>query len=299
MKILVTGASGLVGSALVPFLTAREHQVTRLVRKPPGSGAQELSWDPDAGRLDATSLEAFDAVVHLAGESIAQRWTDTKMRRILDSRVTGTRMLACALAALERPPQVMVSASAVGYYGNRGDEVLVEESSPGSGFLADVCCQWEQAAGPVTGGGTRLVVIRIGMILSAAGGALRRMLPPFRFGIGGKLGSGNQYVSWIALDDLLEIILFTLANPALRGAVNAVAPNPVTNLEFTQALGQVLRRATLVSVPAFAIQLMFGEMGEQVLLASARVKPARLTAAAFAFRYPELEPALRRALGKD
>jgi uncharacterized protein (TIGR01777 family) len=244
-------------------------------------------------------LEGFDAVVHLAGETIAQRWTDAAMRRILDSRVTSTRLLARALAALERPPQVTVCASAVGYYGSRGNEVLTEESSPGSGFLAEVCRQWEQAAAGITERGTRLVLLRFGMILSAAGGALRRMLPPFRLGAGGKLGSGEQYVSWIAMDDLLEIILFALVNPALRGPVNAVAPNPVTNLDFTHTLGRVLRRATIVSVPSFAIRLMFGKMGEEVLLASARVKPARLVAAGFPFHYPELEPALRRTLGRD
>jgi hypothetical protein len=299
MKILVTGASGLVGSALVPFLTARGHQVTRLVRTSPGKEEPDIFWDPAAGRLDAASLPGFDAVVHLAGESIAQRWTGAAMRRILDSRVSGTRTLARALAELERPPQAVVCASAVGYYGHRGDEVLTEESSPGSGFLADVCRQWEQAATAVTEKGTRLVLLRIGMILSAAGGALPRMLPPFRLGAGGKLGSGGQYVSWITLDDLLEIILLAVASPTLYGPVNAVAPNPVTNLEFTRTLGRVLRRFTFASVPAFAVRLMLGKMGEEVLLASARVKPAQLVTAGFPFRYPELEPALRRALGRD
>jgi hypothetical protein len=259
----------------------------------------DLSWDPDAGRLDVSALEGLDAAVHLAGESIAQRWTDDAMRRILDSRVNGTRLLARALAALERPPRVAVCASAVGYYGDRGSEELTEDSSSGSGFLAEVCRQWEQAAAGMAERGTRLVVLRLGMILSEAGGALARMLPPFRLGAGGKLGSGEQYVSWVALDDLLEIVLFALANPLLHGPVNAVAPNPVTNVEFTRTLGRVLRRFTLVRVPAFAIRLMFGKMGKEVLLASARVKPARLVAAGFAFRYPELEPALRRALGRD
>ncbi len=297
MNILVTGTSGLVGSALVPFLTARGQRVTRLVRRIPRQGAEEIFWDPEAGRIDAASLEGSEAVVHLAGESIAAgRWTAVKKKRILDSRVRGTDLLARTLASLRRPPQVMISTSAVGYYGDRGAEILREESGPGSGFLADVCRRWEQAASVAAAGGIRLVVLRLGMVLSTAGGALPQMLPPFRFGIGGRLGSGTQYMGWLALDDLLEVISFALLHPSLGGAINTVAPDPVTNGEFTKILGRALGRPAVFSVPTFAIRMMFGEMGDQVLLASARVVPARLIEAGYQFCYPELEPALRHVL---
>lgn len=299
MNILVTGASGLVGSALVPFLSSHAHRVIRLVRTGPKPGAEEILWDPEAGWLDPVSLDGLDAVVHLAGESIASgRWTLARKGRILDSRANGTRLLARTLAAVKRAPKVLVSTSAVGYYGDRGAEILREESGPGSGFLTEVCRQWEQAAREVTERGIRLVVLRLGMILSSAGGALPRMLPPFRLGAGGPLGSGNQYVSWIALGDLLAIVLFALADPSLQGVVNAVAPNPATNREFARTLGRVLKRPAMIPVPAFAIRLLFGEMGEQVLLASSRVEPTRLIAAGFQFRYPDLETALRHELAR-
>ncbi len=297
MNILITGTSGLIGSALVQFLTARGQRVTRLVRRIPRQGAEEIFWDPEAGRIDAASLEGSEAVVHLAGESIAAgRWTAVKKKRILDSRVKGTDLLARTLASLRRPPQVMISTSAVGYYGDRGAEILREESAPGSGFLADVCRRWEQAASVAATGGIRLVVLRLGMILSSAGGALRQMLPPFRFGIGGRLGSGTQYLGWLTLDDLLEIISFTLLHSSLGGTINAVSPNPVTNGEFTRILARALGRPAVFSVPSLAIRMMLGEMGEQLLLASARVVPARLIEAGYQFRYPELEPALRHVL---
>ncbi len=297
MRILVTGSSGLVGSALVPFLTARNHEVIRLVRLTRRPDAMEAFWDPDGGRLDANMVEGFDAVVHLAGASIAAgRWSAGRKRRILESRVVGTRLLARTLACLERRPSVMISASAIGYYGDRGDEVLSEESRPGSGFLAEVCRQWEEAARESAGGGIRLVILRIGMVLSSSGGALSRMLPPFRLGLGGRLGTGRQYMSWIALDDLLETVHFALVDPTMHGPVNAVAPNPVTNSQFTLMLGRVLRRRTILPIPAVAIRLMFGEMGEQLLLASARVQPARLKASGYCYQYPELETALLHAI---
>ena len=296
MNILVTGTSGLVGSALVPFLASQAHAVTRLVRRAPAPGTREVFWDPVNGVVPA-SLAGIDAVVHLASENIgAGRWTSARKRRIVDSRVAGTRLLARTLAGLQQPPKVMVSASAIGYYGDRGDEILSEDSGSGSGFLADVCRQWEQAAGIVADKGNRLVVLRLGMVLSSAGGALRRMLPPFRLGVGGRIGRGTQYMSWIAIDDLLRIILFALTSPSLQGAVNAVAPEPVTNRDFTRTLGRVLRRPTLVWIPGIVIRLMFGEMGRQVLLSSARVVPTRLTATGFQFRYPGLEGALRHVL---
>jgi uncharacterized protein (TIGR01777 family) len=297
MNILVTGASGLVGSSLIPFLARHTHQVIRLVRSRPKTGAQEIFWDPEGGKLDTTLLEGFGAVVHLAGENLAAgRWTERRKQRILESRVAGTRLLARALTDLKRPPEVMVSTSAIGIYGDRGKEILHEESGPGTGFLADVCRQWEQSADAAKGKGIRLVTLRMGMVLSAAGGVLPRMLTPFRMGMGGRVGKGTQFMSWIALDDLLEIILFACTQPSLRGVVNAVAPEPVTNRVFTQTLGRVLRRPAIMPVPAFAIRLIFGEMGEQLLLSSARVEPAGLRAAGFRFRHPQLEAALRSVL---
>ena len=297
MNILVSGTSGLIGSALASFLGRRGHRVIRLVRRMPASGASEVFWDPEGGALDPSAIEGMDAVVHLAGENIAAgRWTEARKSRILNSRSAGTRLLARSIAILQRPPEVMISASAIGFYGDRGEQKLSEESGRGRGFLADVCSQWEQAATAVEEMGTRLVVLRIGMVLTNAGGALQRMLPPFRWGLGGSIGGGRQYMSWIAMDDLLETILFSLSTPALHGAVNAVAPAAVTNLEFTRMLAKVLRKPAHIPVPAWAVRLAFGEMGAQVLLASTRVEPARLLVAGFRFQYPELESALRHAL---
>jgi len=298
MKILISGTTGLIGSALSSFLERKGHRVIRLVRRRPAPGASEVFWDPEGGTLDPSAIEGMDAVVHLAGESIAAgRWTEARKRRILSSRTAGTLLLARSIAILQRPPEIMVSASAIGYYGDRAGQVLSEESGPGSGFLADVCRQWEQAATSVEEAGTRLVVSRIGVVLANSGGALQRMLPPFRLGLGGSIGGGRQYMSWIAMDDLLETILFSLSTPALHGAFNAVAPGSVTNLEFTRVLAKVLRKPAYVNVPALAVRLAFGEMGEQVLLTSTRAEPARLLAAGFRFQYPDLESALRRALG--
>jgi hypothetical protein len=278
MRIGVTGATGLVGSALLPFLAAAGHRAEKLAR-------------------GQTPSEGFDGIVHLAGESILGRWTAAKKRRILESRVEGTRTLCEALGRQRRKPGVLVSASAIGFYGDRGDEVLREESRSGAMFLSEVCRQWEGATKPAIEAGIRVVNLRIGIVLSASGGALAKMLPAFKFGAGGVIGGGRQWMSWIALDDLTGIILRALTTSALVGPVNGVAPQPVTNREFTKTLGLVLRRPTIFPLPAFAARLAFGEMAEELLLASARVEPTRLLATGYKFRYPRLEDALRHALG--
>ncbi|MEE8109621.1 MAG: TIGR01777 family oxidoreductase [bacterium] len=299
MKILVSGASGLVGSALVPALIAGGHSVVRLVRSAPKNGADEVMWDPAAGTLDASSVEGVNAAVHLSGENIGEgRWTPRKKTIIRDSRVKSTRLLAETLARLGRPPGVLVCASAVGYYGDRGEEVLREESPAGTGFLADTCREWESAAEPAVQKGIRVVHLRSGIVLSPKGGALAKMLPPFKMGLGGKLGSGRQYMSWISLDDMIGVIIHGIETEALSGPVNVVAPQSVTNLEFTKTLGQVLSRPTPFALPAFMVRLAFGEMADAALLASTRVVPARLQNSGYAFLHTELKGALRHVLGK-
>lgn len=301
MRILVTGSSGLLGSALAPFLTAGGHRVICLVRsqsQAPVLG-ESWSWDPERGTMLSVGSEGPDAVVHLAGENIARaRWSERQKALIRDSRVKGTRLLCDLLARYSPPPKALVCASAVGYYGDRADEILKEESAPGSGFLADVCREWEAATQPAVERGTRVVNLRIGIVLSPMGGALAKMLTPFKLGVGGTIGSGRQYMSWIALDDVVDAIHFALTNESLRGPVNAVAPNPVTNRDFTHTLGRVLSRPTLFPMPAFAARLVLGEMADALLLASTRVEPSRLLASGFTFRHPDLEAALR-ALLKD
>lgn len=299
MHMLMTGASGLIGSALVPLLTAGGHAVTRLVRSTPRPGQAEIPWDPATHSIPTPALEGFDAVIHLAGESIAQRWTAEKKARIRDSRVQGTRLLCDAIAQLVKPPKVLLSASAIGYYGDRGEKSVREDSAPGTGFLAEVCQDWEAATAPAVQGGVRVVRLRLGVVLSPAGGALAQMLLPFRLGMGGVVGSGKQYISWVALDDVLGAVQHALSTETLDGPVNVVAPQPVTNYEFTQTLGKVLGRPTWVPLPAFAARLMFGEMADALLLASTRVMPARLQDAGYTFQYPELEGALRHLLRKE
>ncbi len=299
LHILVTGSTGFVGSALVPFLAAGGHRITRLVRTTPEHGIAEVQWDPEAGVMDIARLEGLDAVVHLAGENIATgRWTAEKKVKIHDSRVGGTRLLCDSLAGLKQPPKVLVCASAIGYYGDRGDELLTEESASGTGFLAGVCREWEAAAKPAVQKGIRVVHPRFGMVLSGAGGALARLLQPFKMGLGGVLGTGHQYISWIALDDLLGVIVHALTTEALQGPVNAVTPNPVTNQEFTRTLGRILSRFTPFAMPAVAARLTFGEIADELLLASQRVQPTRLLATGYRFRYPDLEGALRHSLGE-
>ena len=295
MHVLVTGSTGLVGAALVPFLAAQGHQVTRLVRR---SGVEPgtARWNPDAGTIDREALRGVQAAVHLAGESIVGRWTGAKKRAIRESRVEGTRCVCDALLALSPPPAAFVCASAVGFYGERGAQIMDEESPAGFGFLADVCREWEGATDRAAERGMRVVNLRTGLVLSHRGGALAKMLLPFQLGLGGVVGSGMQYWSWIALDDLLGAIHHALALTTLRGPVNAVAPQPVTNREFTRVLGRVLRRPTLIPMPAIGVKLLMGEMGRSLLLESTRVEPRRLLATGYQFQFPELEPALRRAL---
>jgi hypothetical protein len=299
MKVAITGATGLVGSALVPFLRGGGHEVVPLRRASASGGGDVPSWDARTGALSTGVGDGLDAVVHLAGENIAGgRWTAARKARIRDSRVDGTRRLAEALAALPQPPQTLVAASAIGFYGDRGDEVVDESSAPGDGFLPDVCQEWEAAADPAREAGIRVVHLRIGIVLTPAGGALGQMLFPFRMGVGGVIGSGRQYMSWVALDDVLGGVLHALRTGELAGAVNLVAPHPATNAEFTKTLGRVLRRPTIFPMPAFGARLAFGEMADALLLASTRVEPARLIGSGFRFGYPGLEDALRHVLGR-
>ncbi len=295
MNILISGASGLVGSALTRSLRVGGHRVRRLVRRRPVA-EDAAFWDPAAGDLDPGALFGVDAVVHLAGESVAGgRWTAAKKRRITDSRVAGTGLIAGAVAAAD-PSPLLVSASAIGFYGDRGSEPVDETTGAGAGFLAGVCQQWEAAAAAAAEGGARVVCVRIGLVLSRNGGALAKMLTPFRLGLGGIVGNGRQVMSWIHLDDLVGVIEHALARPDLSGPLNAVAPAPVTNREFTRTLGRVLGRPTLVPMPAPMVRLAFGEMGTELLLASTRVVPSRLAESDFTCHFVDLKSALRHEL---
>ena len=295
MKILVAGSSGLIGTALCSRLEREGHEVVRLVRRAPAQG--ELRWDPEAGELEQEVLEGIDGVVHLGGRSIATgRWTASVKAQLRQSRVQTTQLLATRLAGLATPPRVLICASAVGIYGHRRDEELDEESDTGEGFLAELGRAWEGASAVAAEAGIRVVQARLGIVLSRRGGALAKMLLPFRLGIGGKIGDGRQYVSWISLEDAVAALIYAVENDALRGPVNLTAPQPVTNAELTRTLGRVLRRPTLLPLPAFAAKLVLGELAEEGLLASQRVRPKRLLEAGFEFAHPELEGALRHAL---
>jgi len=296
MRILVSGGSGFIGTAVCERLRRGGHEVVTLSRR---AGAGAIRWQPEAGELDPAGVDGFDGVVHLAGENIgAARWSAARRRLILDSRRHGTRLLAATLAKATRKPAVLVSASGVNYYGDRGDEILTEDSPTGSGFLPEVCRQWEAATEPASDAGIRVCRLRIGMVLAPDGGGLVRMLLPFRLGLGGPLGSGRQWMSWITRDDLAAVIERALADQAFAGPVNAVSPGAVTNREFSTVLGRVLRRPAVLPAPAFALRLALGALADELLLASVRVAPARLAAAGFAFADSALEPALRRLLAR-
>lgn len=296
MKVAIAGASGLVGSALIPVLKKLGGQITRLVRSDPKAG--DIEWHPNQDEVSSRSLEGFDVIINLAGENLAAgRWTDDLKRRIRDSRVHGTHLLSEAIARLPQKPRVFACASATGIYGDRDDEPLDEQSESGGGFLAGVCREWEKATEPAIKAGTRVVNLRFGPILAREGGMLAKLLTPFKMGMGGKVGSGKQFISWVALEDAINAIKLAIEDESIRGPLNIVSPNPVTNEEFTKTLGHVLNRPTALAMPAFAARLAFGEMADEMLLASQKVLPKRLITAKFQFTYPELEGALRRYVG--
>lgn len=294
MKVVVTGASGLVGSALVSSLESDGHEVIRLVRREP-RGSQERKWDPN-GEPDSSLVEGSDAVVHLAAETISGWWTQRKKDRILDSRVRGTESIAKAIANAVHKPRVFLSASGTGYYGHRKDEVVTEASSAGLGFLANLARQWEATTKPAADAGVRVVLLRISVVLSKNGGALPQMLPPFKMGLGGKVGNGKQYWPWITLDDVVGVIRFAIENESLRGPVNVCAPQEITNKQFTKALGRVLRKPSFFPLPSVVVTLTLGEMGQEALLTSTRAHPVKLQETGYAFKYPEIEAALRHVL---
>jgi len=307
MRLLVTGSSGLIGTALVGAARSRGDTVTRLVRattaaRPVPDGITDVAWDPTHGTLDTAALEAagpFDGVVHLAGAGVGdKRWSPARKREIVDSRTRSTDLVARSLAALTPVPPVLVSASAVGYYGDRGEEILTESSTPGTGFLAGVCTAWEAAAGPATAAGIRTVLLRTGIVLSASGGALAKQLPLFRLGVGGRIGSGRQYRSWITLDDHVAVILHCLDTADLNGPVNATAPHPATDAELAKAIGQALHRPSFLAVPAPVLKLVLGpEMAVDMVLSSQRVLPDRLERSGFTFHHTDLDEAVRAVLG--
>ena len=308
MRVLVSGSTGLVGSAVVRELRESGDEIVRLVRKSTDFGESEpadapadeqAQWDPESGEIDAAGLKGLDAVVHLAGQNIAAgRWDADMKRRISESRVEGTKLLCETLAARDNKPKVLVCASAIGIYGDRGEALLDESSASADSFLANVCRDWEQATTPAREAGIRVVNLRIGVVISSKGGALEKMLKPFRFCVGGVVGSGQQWWSWIALDDVAGVVRFVIENESLSGPVNTVSPNAVTNRDFTKTLGRVLFRPTILPLPAFVVRALMGEMGNELLLASTLVVPKKLQAAGYKYQCPTLKTALKRALGR-
>ncbi len=295
MKILISGANGLIGSLLCAELKNDGYEVVALTRNP--TNETDVRWDITAGEIEAEKLTDIDAVIHLAGEGIAEkRWSDAQKKKIRSSRVDGTRLLCEALASLDSKPKALICASAIGFYGDRGDERLNEENDPGSGFLPEVCQEWEAACDPAREAGIRVVNVRIGVVLSPRGGALQKMLTPFKLGVGGIVGSGKQYWSWVSIDDVSGVIQFALKEQSLSGPLLCVAPQPVTNREFTRTLGSVLGRPTIFPMPAFAARLALGKMADDLLLASVRAEPDRLKNAGYQFRHPELKTALQDLL---
>ncbi|MGI8811855.1 MAG: TIGR01777 family oxidoreductase [Pyrinomonadaceae bacterium] len=296
MKILITGASGLIGKALQESFRAKGHEMLLASRKDPQND-NEIKWDMKNGFAEPHRLEGVDAVIHLAGENVSGlRWTDEKKRAIRDSRVLGTRSVVRAIAAMQRKPSIFLATSAIGFYGDRGDEVVTESSAPGDTFLSEVSKAWENESRRAEDAGVRTVLLRTGIVLSKDGGALAAMLTPFKFGVGGVIGSGKQWMSWISIDDVVRVFGFALEKDDLRGAVNVVSPEPVTNEVFTKTLGDVLHRPTILPLPAFAINMIFGEMGDALLLASTRVQPERLIDAGYAFEYTNLKKAIENAV---
>lgn len=301
LNILIAGASGLVGTDLIPFLTTQTHAVKALVRDPKKVDENSIYWNPEAEQVNLDDLEGFDVIINLAGDSISGgRWTAAKKKVILESRLKTTQTLARAIKKLKKPPELFLNASAIGFYGDRGDEWVDEKSSTGKGFLADVCRQWEAAAHEADRPETRVATLRTGVVFSPKGGALSKMLGPFSFGLGGVLGSGKQWMSWVAIDEVLSIIHHIISTKEIVGPVDTVSPNPLTNCELTKILGKVLHRPTVFPLPAFVAKLIFGsEMAEETLLSSTRVKPSVLQATGYKFLFPEFEPALRHMLGRQ
>lgn len=296
MKVAVTGASGLIGTALVASLEADGHQVIRLVRHAP-SNESERQWDP-SGAPDPLLVDGMDAVVHLAAETISGWWTQRKKDRITESRVRSTQMLAESIAMAEHKPRVFVSASGMGYYGHRKDEILTEESSSGRGFLAELARDWEAATKPASQAGVRVILLRTSVVLSMKGGALLQLLPSFKIGMGGKIGNGKQYWPWITLADVVSAIRFAIDHDTLSGPINLAAPQQTTNREFSKALGRVLKKPAVFPLPSVVVTLILGEMGQEALLTSTRGVPAKLLAAGYEFKYPEVEPALRAVIAE-